>query len=145
MSPAIATALKLFDFDIIHIKDTSKLGCPRDAEDLDIIRWCKDNKHVFITHDYSTRKQYEADMRSAPISVLWIRGHPEQTATWLFFKMVIRVIDEMHSKLRTSRGAIHFKVGLKGGSTPEIIWAQFPEDRPRREHPQRTRHLKNQS
>jgi hypothetical protein len=77
-------------------------------------------------------------MKLARIYVVWIRGKTEETveptesATWKFFKTIVRTIDEIQRLIISSHGAIHFKLSQKVGSRPEIEWAESPYDRPKR-------------
>ena len=137
LSPDIATALRLFDFDVIHMKDIPEFqNRPEGVDDPELYSYCKDNNRVFITHDYSARKQHEADMKVARIHVVWIRGKTEEsngeTATWRFFKIIVRSIDEVRRKILSSHGAIHFRISTKTGSSPNIVWTESRYDSPKR-------------
>ena len=136
LSPDIATALRLFDFDVIHMKDIPEFqNRPEGVDDPELYSYCKDDNKVFITHDYSARKQHEADMKAARIYVIWIRGKTEESdgesATWRFFKILVRSIDTIRQKILSSHGAIHFRISQKTGSSPIIAWAESPYDKPR--------------
>ncbi len=65
--------------------------------------------------------------------MLWMRGSPEQFATWQQFKVLVRVIDVLHHMLQASHGAMHFRAGMKGTSTPKVTWTESHLDMPRRE------------
>lgn len=104
---------------------------PEGVEDPEIIDWCKNNVRVWITHDKEARKKHEVKMKTARISVLWVRGHPEQFSNWQFFKVIVRVIDEMHRKLQAAHGAMHFRAGLRSIQA-EVVWAEDSKDRPAR-------------
>lgn len=86
---------------------------------------------MWITHDIKAKKKHEADLKTNRISVLWLRGHPEQFATWQQFKILVRVIDRLHQALLSSHGAIHFQAGIKGTPTPKVLWSESPLDRPK--------------
>jgi len=104
---------------------------PEGVEDPEIIYWCRDNSRVWITHDIKARKRHEADMKAAHIYVAWIRGSPEEGTTWLFFKMIVRTIDELQRLIKSSHGAIHFSISRREGTRPKIVWAESPFDRPK--------------
>lgn len=132
LSPDIATALGLFSFDIQHVKWIERFkNRSEGVSDPEIIQWCRENARVWITHDIRAKKKHEADLKTNRISVLWLRGHTEQFATWQQFKVLVRIIDMLHQKLLTSHGAIHFQAGIKGGPTPKTLWAENPTDMPR--------------
>ena len=136
MSPDIAEALRLFNRDIIHFKSVPEFkNRPEGVEDPEIIEWCRVNGRLWITHDKEARKQYEVDLKSARINVLWLRGSPQEFAAWRQFKVVVRIIDKLEAMIQSSRGAMHFRAGLKGTPTPEVIWTELPRDMPRRESP----------
>lgn len=85
LSRDIATALRLFDFNIEHMSCISQFqNRSEGVGDPEIIDWCRDNGRVWITHDYQARKSHEADMKAAHICVVWIRGGTQEGATWLF-------------------------------------------------------------
>ena len=129
----MATALGLFEFDITHVEWVSQFqNRPEGVDDPEIIVWCKDNGRVWITHDIKAKKKHEVDLKANRISVLWIRGHPEQFATWQQFKILVRVIDKLHQMLLSAHGAMHFQAGIKGGPTPKVVWTELNRDSPRR-------------
>jgi predicted nuclease of predicted toxin-antitoxin system len=139
LSPDIAESLRLFDFDIIHFKEVPQFqNRTTGVEDPEIIGWCKGNHRAWITHDFKARRQHEAAMKEARIHVIWIRGRVEpiektgETATWRFYKMLVRVIDELQRILLASHGAMHFRISQKSKTRPEIDWAESDKDKPKR-------------
>jgi len=84
-----------------------------------------------MTHDIKARKRHEADMKAAHIYVAWIRGSPEEGTTWLFFKMIVRTIDELQRLIKSSHGAIHFSISRREGTRPKIVWTESPFNRPK--------------
>ncbi|MFH1638875.1 MAG: DUF5615 family PIN-like protein [Chloroflexota bacterium] len=140
LSPDIATSLRLFNIDIVHFKEilqfqNRSLG----VEDPEIIKWCKDNHKAWITHDFKARRQHEAAMKAARINVIWIRGKTEpkevigESTTWRFYKMFVRVIDELQRLLLASHGAMHFRISQKTVARPEIDWVESDEDKPKKQ------------
>ena len=82
LSPDIAAALGLFDFDITHVERVSQFqNRPEGVGGPEIIAWCEDNDRMWVTHDIKAKKKHKVDLRTTLISVLWMRGHPEQFAT----------------------------------------------------------------
>ena len=124
----IAKALRLFRFDIWHIKEVPELS--PDSSEPEIFKWCKSNGRTWITHDIEAKTKHAPALKASRISVLWIRGHPEQTASWVFFKIIIKEIDKFHDKLQKAHGAIHYRAtrGVKGLI---YIWAESELDRPK--------------
>jgi hypothetical protein len=100
------------------------------VEDPEIIKWCKDNGYVWITHDTKAKKKHHADLLASRISVLWVRGQGEQFSSWQQFKVVMRVIDRLHEALLAAHGAIHFEAGLGNKSTLKVTWAESHSDMP---------------
>lgn len=139
LSPDIAVSLRLFDFDVLHFKEVLQFqNRPDIVEDPEIIQWCKDNTRSWITHDFSARRKHEGTMKAARIHVIWVRGKtqpPElqsgESATWRFYKMLVRTIDELQRILLTSHGAIHFRISTNVGSRPNFDWAESSYDRPK--------------
>lgn len=137
LSPDIAKALRSFGFNIQHYNEIPQFqNRPDGASDPEIIAWCKDNKSVWITHDFAARRKHQDAMKLAKIHVIWVRGKTEEiidptqpSATWRFFKTIVRTIDETQRLIIASHGAIHFKLSQKVGSRPEIDWAESPYDR----------------
>jgi len=117
---------------VIH-HDSAFHDRPKGVEDPEVIEWCRDNGRVWITHDKEARKKHDISIKTAHISVLWVHGHPEQFSNWQFFKVIVRVIDEMHRMLKAAHGAMHFRAGIRGRPTPEVIWAEQSRDMPKRE------------
>ena len=76
-------------------------------------------------------------MKEARINVVWIRGKTEpkevtgESATWRFYKMLVRVIDELQRLLLASHGAMHFRISQKTGARPEVDWVESDEDKPK--------------
>ena len=138
LSPDIAKSLRLFGFNIVHFKEIpqSQNHSPS-VEDPEIIAWCKENHTVWTTHDFKARRQHEAAMKEARINVVWIRGKTEpkevtgESATWRFYKMLVRVIDELQRLLLASHGAMHFRISQKTGARPEVDWVESDEDKPK--------------
>jgi hypothetical protein len=75
-------------------------------------------------------------MKAARIYVVWIRGKTEETAgesaTWRFFKTIVRTIDETKRLILSSHGAIHFRISQRVGSRPEIDWTESDYDKSKR-------------
>jgi len=127
--------LGLFGFAVTHVKWIPEFRNRQEGiDDPEIIRWCKDDGRVWITHDIRAKKKHEADLKTNRISVLWIRGHPEQFSTWQQFKILVRVIDRLHQMLLSAHGAIHFQAGIRGTPTPKVLWTESPSDRPHGNH-----------
>jgi len=137
LSSDIATSLKLFNFDIVPFKDVPEFQNRSDGvEDPEIIQWCKDRNRVWITHDFKARRKHEGAMKAARIHVVWIRGktqppelQSDESATWRFYKMLVRTIDELQRTLLNSRGAMHFRLSTNVGSRPNVDWAESSHDR----------------
>jgi len=126
--------LGLFGFDIQHVEWIPQFqNRPEGVDDPEIIAWCKDNGRVWITHDIKAKKKHDADLKAGRISVLWLRGHSEKFATWQQFKVLVRVIDRLHQMLLSAHGAMHFRAGIRGTPTPEVVWTELNRDMPRRQ------------
>lgn len=128
LSPDIAKGLRIFKFDIQHITEVSDLAS--NTKDPEIFTWCSRNKRVWITHDIEANRKHEADLKSSRISVLWVRGHPEHSATWTLFKLIVRQIDQFQQKLDSAHGAIHYRI-TRGDKGLAFMWAESSNDRPK--------------
>ena len=116
----------------MHMKEVPQFqNRPEGVLDPEIIAWCRDNARVWITHDIKAKKKHEADLKTNRISVLWIRGDPEQFAIWQQFKILVRIIDKLHQMLLSAHGAMHFQAGIKGTPTPKVVWTELSRDMPR--------------
>ena len=137
LSPHIAEALSTF-FNINHVKTVFPDPNNEGVGDEVIIPWCARTNTIWITHDKKSRRRIglETDLKAMKITVLWISGANE-FSNWQQFKVVVRVIDEVVRRVRASRGAIHFRAGIRGTPSPEILWAEYPQDMPRRDSPRR--------
>ncbi|MBA7482338.1 hypothetical protein ES707_17824 [subsurface metagenome] len=124
----IAKALRLFEYDIWHIKEVPELS--PDSKEPDIFEWCRRNGRTWITHDIEAKTKHAPALKASRISVLWIRGHPEQMANWVFFKIIIKEIDKFHDKLQRAHGAIHYRA-TRGTKGLIYIWAESQLDRPK--------------
>jgi predicted nuclease of predicted toxin-antitoxin system len=139
LSPDIATSLRLFEFDVIHHNEVPQFQNRTDiVEDHEIIQWCRDNRRTWITHDFEARRKHEGVMKAARIHVVWIRGKTRpadqqsgESATWRFYKMLVRTIDELQRILLNSRGAMHFRISTNVGTRPNVGWAESSHDRPK--------------
>ena len=109
--------------------DINNSGCY--AKDPEIIDYCKDNGRVWITHDTTAKKVHEEKIKVSWVSVLWIRGRTEYFASWVQFKVIVRVWDRMNELLRNSHGAMHFEAGVSSGPTPKVSWTENSQDRSR--------------
>lgn len=131
LSPDISSSLRCFGFDVVHFKEIVQFKNRDSVEDQEIIEWCKNNNRVWLTHDFEARRKHAIAMKNAHIHVIWIRGKTEppemhlgETATWRFYKTIVRTIDEIQRRIISAHGAIHFKISCKVGSSPEIDWAE---------------------
>jgi hypothetical protein len=124
LAPSIAKALRLFDFDIKHISEIPELSTS--SSDPDIFKWCKSNGRTWITHDIQAKTKHAASLKENNVSVLWVRGSPTKSASWFYFKLIVRVIDNFHDKLNKAHGAIHYRVTQSG---LVYIWADSEMDR----------------
>jgi hypothetical protein len=75
-------------------------------------------------------------MKLARINVVWIRGRVEPTiihepASWRFFKLIVRSLDQLNQSINSAHGAIHFKLSQKIGTRPEVYWTESSFDRKR--------------
>lgn len=125
LSPHIAEALGLFGFEIQTVKDTLFSS----ASDEEIIPWLGETETIWITHDKGARRRHIDSIKRHRVSVLWVAG--KKLSSWDQMKIVARVIDQVASKVTKARGALHFRAGVRGRPTPEIVWAERPEDMPR--------------
>lgn len=122
----------MFGIDIIHFQEVPQFQSRTDnVEDPEIITWCKNNSRVWITHDFASKRKHEVAIKAARIHVVWVRGDTHPGATWLFFKMIVRTIDEIKEIIMRSRGAIHFRIHQKGGTRPVVDWAESSYDYPK--------------
>lgn len=121
-------ALRSFGFDIYHIREVEELS--PDSKEPEIFEWCKHNGRTWITHDIEARTKHAPILKASRISVLWVRGHPEQTSSWVFFKLIVKEIDKFHQKLLKARGAIHYRV-TRGKKGLIYVWAESEYDRPK--------------
>ena len=138
LSPDIAQALRFFSFDIVHTSEVPEFQNRSEGVlDPEIITWCKDNKRAWITHDFKARRKHAEALKTARINVVWIRGKTEpkettgESATWRFFKIIVRTIDEIQRRFSCSHGAIHFRINQKCGSCPIYEWADSSYDKPK--------------
>ena len=128
LTPDIAKALRLFEYDVLHIKEAS--GLSPGSEEPEIFEWCKLNGRTWITHDIEAKTKHAATLKANRISVLWVRGHPEKTANWVFFKIIVKEIDKFHDKLQRAHGPIHYRA-TRGTRGLIYIWAESEFDRPK--------------
>ena len=101
-----------------------------DSEEPEIFKWCKRNGCTWITHDIQAKTKHAPILKASRISVLWVRGHPEQTASWVFFKIIVKQIDKFHNKLKKAHGAIHYKA-TRSEKGLIYVWADSALDRPK--------------
>ena len=132
LSPDIANALRLFDFDITHVQyvpewQTEKYG----VDDSTIIEWCKENDAVWITHDKRAKRRWGEDIKNKRVSVVWVRGKSEGFSAWTQLKTVVRTINGIEDKLAKARGAMHFRISVATGSQMTVDWAEHPYDIPK--------------
>lgn len=139
LSPDIAEALKRFDFDVIHTTQVPEFQDHLDhLYDPEIITWCNRNSRTWLTHDFDARRKHQEAMKVARIHVVWVRittksneKIPGESATWRIFKVIVRTIDEIGRRIRTSHGAIHFRINLGSRTSPTIDWTESNFDKPK--------------
>ena len=127
LSPDIAGALRLFEFDIQHITEIDDL--PANSSDPEIFNWCKSNGRAWITHDIKAKLKHSAELKKSKISALWVRGSLKERASWGYFKIIVKNIDKYHEKLKNSHGAIHYKA-TRGERGLLYVWAEAASDKP---------------
>ncbi len=128
LTPDIAVALRLFEYDILHIKEVAELS--PDSKEPEIFDWCRRNGRTWITHDIEAKTKHAPALKARRISVLWVRGHPEHRVNWEFFKIIVRQLDKFHDKLQRAHGAIHYRA-TRGEKGLIYIWAELEQDRPK--------------
>ena len=126
LTPDIAKALRLFNYDVLHIKEA--LGLSPDSSEPEIFEWCNLNGRTWITHDIEAKTKHAAALKASRINVLWVRGHPEINANWFFFKIIVKEIDKFHDKLQRAHGSIHYRA-TRGPKGLIYIWAESDFDR----------------
>lgn len=129
LSPLVAEALRSFGFSIDTVaRALGKSG----VKDEELIPWLGRTQTAWITHDKKAKKRHGLLLKTSRVTVLWVSG--DKLSNWEQFKIVVRVIDAMCEKVKKSRGAIHCRAGRKGRPTPQILWAEKAEDRPKGGH-----------
>lgn len=117
LNPLIAEALAKFSWDIQTV--TQVFG--RDGvDDEEVIDWLGKTGSVWLTQDVSAKRQYEFQLKTKRISTVWIRQPKAGLTAWEQFKLLVRAIDRIHEKIKTSRGGVHFELSKRGG--PTVIW-----------------------
>lgn len=119
LSPAIAQALRLFDWDIKTVTEVFKRQGPADK---DIIDWLGKTGAIWLTEDVSARKQNEFLLKTRRVSVVWLKQPKKGLNAWEQFKILVRDIDRVAKTIRESSGAVHVRVSRN--STPSIWWRQ---------------------
>jgi hypothetical protein len=102
------------------------------APDEIIIDYCLRSQTVWITSDEKREKLLKKYPTETNRITLLVLKAPTKFPAWMQLKIIVRVLDELERIVHASNGAIHFKAGQRGRATPKIIWAQRPQDRPRK-------------
>ena len=93
LNPNIAGALRKFDWDIRTVMEVfQREGVPDD----EIIDWL------------------------SKTTAVWIKQPKLGLSGWDQFKLVVRAIDRIHEKIKSSHGAVHFCLSKRGG--PTVTW-----------------------
>jgi len=117
LNPNIAGALRKFDWDIRTVTEVfQREGVP----DNEIIDWLGKTSAVWVTQDISAKRQYEFQLKTGRISAVWIKQPKPGLSGWDQFKLVVRAIDRIHEKVKSSHGAVHFWLSKRGG--PTVTW-----------------------
>lgn len=73
-------------------------------------------------------KKFLSETKKVTLLVL---KQPDKFPSWLQLKIIVRVLDQLETKVQAAKGAIHFKAAQKGFNTPSIIWTECKEDWPK--------------
>ena len=108
LSPRVARALAAMEYPVVHIFDVDNLD--DHAEDPEIIRWCRQNNHVWVTQDLKSRRitQHGPLIRDTGISVAFFR--PPSKKGWSHsecLRVFLRWIDDMVSRFSRGRTVLH--------------------------------------
>jgi len=117
LNPNIAGALRKFAWEVESV--TEVFGREGVSDD-EIIDWLGKTGTVWITQDISAKRQYEFQLKTTGISAVWIKQPKLGLSGWDQFKLMVRVIDQIHEKVKSSHGAIHFWLSKRGG--PSVTW-----------------------
>ena len=98
----VAQALNIVNYDVEHVQTVTEL--PDDADDADIIEWCKKNDAVLVTGDYklSKTRRYAELLKETGVSVAFFRppskrGWTRKEWFWQAVKRISRM-EEVFSK-----------------------------------------------
>ena len=108
LSPYVARALTAMKYPVVHIFDAGALD--DDADDPEIIRWCRQHNHVWVTQDLKSRRitQHGPLIRETGISVAWFR--PPSKGGWSHkecLKVFLKWIDDMVSRYSGGQTVLH--------------------------------------
>lgn len=132
MASGVAQALKAVGFTCDHVKDTFPEYPNGSVDDGVILDYCLRTQAIWITTDEKREKLIRMFPTETNRVTLLVLKQPKKFPAWLQLKIVVRVLDELERIVHAALGAIHFKAAQKGRATPSIIWAQHPQDRPKR-------------
>lgn len=118
-NPNIAEALRAFSWNIQTVVEIFRR---QGVDDDEIIDWLGKTSSVWITQDTSAKRQYEFQLKTKGVSVVWIKPPKLGLSAWEQLKLLVRAIDHIHEKIRTSRGAVHFRLSKRGG--PIAAWEE---------------------
>lgn len=113
----IAEALRKFAWDVRTVIEVFQREGVSDDE---IIDWLGKTSAVWITQDISAKRQYEFQLKTKRVSAVWIKQPKLGLSGWEQFKLVVRAIDRIHEKIKSSHGAVHFRLSKRGG--PSVTW-----------------------
>lgn len=123
LNPAIASALRLVDYDIRSVNEVFGAQPQDSVPDEEIIAWCAANGTTWITADIAARIQHEAQLKAECVSVVWIRQPKAGLSTKQQHKAIVRYLDKVEAALAEAPDwAFHWKVGSHEKATIEQVW-----------------------
>lgn len=122
----IAYALKQFGHPITcwHEEFQQQQG----IKDTPLIQYLGAKKYAWITKDDEAKREHENDIRSAGISVIWIRGlertkgQPKKNIVSIkhVHRMLTDKLDVIEQELGQSRGPIYYLMWMASGGKPVL-------------------------
>lgn len=116
--------LRLFEIDCVTEDMVQELGGnhPDGAPDEIIIPWLVDNGRIWITKDWSARKQHRDLLASYPASVIYVRMPKRGLNNWEQTSLMFRAFQSLNREfLKTTLGQ---RFRLTSSGNVQLLWQQ---------------------
>jgi hypothetical protein len=88
------------------------------VKDQVLIPWCQWHRAAWITLDLAAKKDYQAQLKTAQINVIWLRSPKQGLNTKQQLRILSRALEHVEAELQQHHDRVtHWEIGWKVGGS----------------------------